>query len=350
MAERAGVSTTTVSLFVSGRESVCSPETAERIRGAVSTLNYTPNSLTRGLRKGELTTIGVCLPNPLDYDLEFGSLYFEQLWRGIMLQADRENYSLLHYPYAVRESQAHDAFLDGRVDGILLHDHNNRRAAHLCKAGMPTVLLNRVLDLPDGCGAAYANEANTADLVLSYLWQMGHRRIAHVAGPVGERARGAETPKVTTALPSADDVSVGRLEAYCDWMIKRNAFDPDLIAYAQAWSAPQALLILQRWLALEKPPTAIFCANDAQAVDIITAAQSIGLHIPRDISITGVDDSQTARDHVPSITSVKVPVDEIGQQGVRALLRMFRGAPVDESRVAVPVTNIVVRDSTAPPE
>src|SRR5579884_1139503 len=133
VAARAGVSTTTVSLFVSGRESVCSPETAQRIRDAVATLNYTPNSLTRGLRRGELSTIGACLHNPMDYDLDFGGFYFEQLWRGVMLQADRDNYSLLHYPVAVRQGESSDAFLDGRVDGILLNEQANDRAAHLAR-------------------------------------------------------------------------------------------------------------------------------------------------------------------------------------------------------------------------
>lgn len=335
---------------MSGRESVCSPETAERIRRAVSMLNYTPNSLTRGLRRGELTTIGVCLHNPMDYDLAFGSLYFEQLWRGVMFQADRENYSLLHYPFSVREGTTSDAFLDGRVDGILLHDHSNSRAAHLSRAGMPTVLLDRALDLPEGCGAAFAREADTAAIALSYLWEMGHRRIAHVAGPVGDRATGAETPNVATALQWADDVSVRRLDAYTEWMMEHGMFSPELVAYAQAWSAPQADLILQRWLAMEKPPTAVFCANDAQAIDIIHAAQLLALQVPQDLSVIGVDDSQIARDNTPPVTSVKVPVDEIGQQGVRALLSMFHGAPVEECRVAVPVDQIFVRESTGPPK
>jgi len=93
----------------------------------------------------------------------------------------------------------------------------------------------------------------------------------------------------------------------------------------------------------------VFCANDAQAVDIIHSALSLGLILPRDLSVIGVDDSQIARDNVPPFTSVKVPVDEIGQQGVRALLRMFHGAPVEDCRVAVHVNQIFVRDSTAPP-
>lgn len=349
VAAKAGVSTTTVSFFVSGRENVCSPETGKRIRQAVAALNYTPNSLTRGLRRGVLTTIGVALQHPLDLDLEFGSFYFEQLWRGVMRQADHENYSLLHYPVSVREGHNLDAFLDGRVDGILLHDHNNDRAGHLCKAGMPTVLLDRALDLPDGCGAAFANECDSADLVLSHLWQIGHRRIAHIAGPVGDRASGAQRPAVSTALGWADDVAVRRLDAYSAWMAGKNAFDPDLIVYAQAWSAPQAASMLERMFRLDSPPTGVFCANDAQAADLIAAARTLGRRVPQDLSVAAVDDSLAARNYHPSITSVKVPVDIIGQEGVRALLQLFNGAPVNECRIAVPVTQLIVRKSTAPP-
>lgn len=349
VAAKAGVSTTTVSFFVSGRENVCSPETGKRIRQAVAALNYTPNSLTRGLRRGVITTIGVCLQHPLDLDLEFGSFYFEQLWRGVMRQADHENYSLLHYPVSIREGQNYDAFLDGRVDGVLFHDPGNERAGHLCRAGMPTVLLDRALNLPDGCGAAFANEPDSIDLVLSHLWELGHRRIAHIAGPVGERASGAQRPAVSTALDWADDVAVRRLDAYCAWMAEHNAFDPDLIAFAQAWSAPQAEWMLTRLLALADPPTAIFCANDAQAVDFITAAHKLGRRVPQDLSVAAIDDSLAARNYHPSITSVKVPVDAIGQEGVRALLQLFNGTPVDDCRIAVPVTQLVVRKSTAPP-
>src|SRR6185369_10598258 len=103
VAARSGVSTTTVSNFVSGNTGVCSPETAERIRQAISALHYVPSSLTRGLRHRPPATIGVCLPNPLDSDVYFGFFFLERLWRGIMQQADKENYSLLHYPQTVRD-------------------------------------------------------------------------------------------------------------------------------------------------------------------------------------------------------------------------------------------------------
>lgn len=347
VAAQAGVSTTTVSIFVSGREDVCSPDTAARIRTAISDLHYTPSSLTRGLRRKASTTIGVCLPNPLDPDLAYGNSFFERLWRGIMFQADVENYSLLHFPLAVRSGTSCDPFLDGRVDAMLLQEHGNERSGRLSAAGMPTVLLTRSLDLPDGCGAACSDESGTADLALSHLWERGHRRIAHIAGPVGERAPRSVAPATPTAM-WCDDVAVQRLDAYTAWMRERRADDPALVAFAQAWSAPQAQGMLAAWSALEQPPTAVFCANDEQARDLIAAAVPLGLKVPRDLSVIGVDNTTRTRDGDIPLTSVDVGTEEIGREGVRTLLRLMNGNPIAECRVALPPVQLVVRHSTAP--
>ena len=87
VAQQAGVSTTTVSLFVSGREDVCSMATGDRIRAAVADLNYTPSSLVSGMQKRLTATIGVCMLSPLDRRVSYGSFFFERLWRGILRQA-----------------------------------------------------------------------------------------------------------------------------------------------------------------------------------------------------------------------------------------------------------------------
>ena len=331
VAARAGVSTTTVSNFVSGNESVCSPETAQRIRQAVGDLHYVPSSLTRGLRHRLTSTIGVCLPYPLDADVLFGSFFLERLWHGILEQADSENYALLHYPRSVRGGGSRDAFLDGRVDGVLLEDHDNQRATQLTAAGMPTILLTRSRQLPDGCGAIWADEAQTIALALAHLWELGHRRIAFVAGP----------------LPG--DIAVGRLEGYTDWMRAQGAFDPACVAYAQDWSAPDARTFLDTWCALESPPTAVVCTNDAQALDLLEAARQCALPVPEALSVVGVDNAPAARDSVPPLTSVEAPVDELGRQGLRAVLGLMRGAPLEQCRIALPVTRLVVRQSTGPP-
>lgn len=348
VAAQAGVSITTVSLFVSGRESVCSPETAQRIRHAVEKLNYTPSSLTRGLRQRSLTTIGVCMPNPLDSGLAFGTLFFEGLWRGIMHQADNEDYSLLHYPVSVRDGTAWEVFLDGRVDGLLVHDHKNERASHLAAAGMPLVLLTRSIDLPEGCGAVWTDEHRVIDMALLHLWELGHRRIAHVAGPIGDRAGKVRRP-ATESWIFNDDVAVQRLGAYVAWMMDRGAFDPLLLGYAHAWSAPQASELLKAWMALDEPPTAVFCANDTQALDVIAAAQAAGLRVPEDLSVVGVDNSTPARDSAPPLTSVEIRMQEVGRHAVTALLRMIQGEPLERCRTAIPLGKLVIRSSTAAP-
>jgi LacI family transcriptional regulator len=349
VAARSGVSTTTVSNFVSGNESVCSPETAVRIREAVAALHYAPSSLTRGLRHGATTTIGVCMSNPLDPDVSFGFHFLERLWRGIMEQADHENYSLLHYPLSVRDGTSCSALLDGRVDGILLHGAD-ARAAQLAAAGMPTILMTRSLQIPEGCGAVWADEAQTVDLALEHLWSLGHRRIACVAGPVGSyRADGTRTPAPGDAGASSRraDIAVRRLEGYCGWMLQRQSYDPALVAYAGTWSAPHSVQFLNAWRVLEPPPTAVLCANDAQALDLIAEAQRMRWHVPQELSIVGVDDSQEARSSDPPLTSVAVPVDAVGREGVRGLVRLISGAPLEQCRVAVPVTDLSVRRSTS---
>jgi DNA-binding LacI/PurR family transcriptional regulator len=333
VARRAGVSTTTVSVFVNGREDVCAASTAERIRRAIAELNYTPNSLSRSLLRGATRTLGACLYNPLDHEVRFGGEFFERLWRGIMRETDVADYSLLHYPVGVRTGSAVEAFLDGRVDGVLFHGGHDERHGKVARAGMPVVLLTRSRELPDGCGAAYADEARTVAVALDHLRGLGHRRIAHLAGP-----------------RTAADVALWRLEAFVEQQRARGEFDPALLWHADAWrddSGEKAAAAVAAWRSLPEPPTAVFCANDALAVSLMKAASASGWPVPDGLSVVGVDDSAEARQAPVPLTSVAVPVEEIGREGVRCLLRLMDGEPAEACRSALPVTDIAVRGSTA---
>ena len=343
VAARSGVSTTTVSNFVSGNVGVCSQETGTRIREAIAALQYVPSSLTRGLRQCAAKTIGVCLPSPLDPDVSFGISFLERIWRGIVHAADQADYALLHYPASVRDSGSGSAFLDGRVDAILLSTGDNARAERLAAAGMPTVLLTRSLEIPEGCGSVWANETDTLNLALDHLWKLGHRRIAHIAGPVGSMA-GTDQPHTRPAA----DIAVRRLDAYANWMRGREAYDPSLVAFPHAWTAPQAVEYLSAWQGRTSAPTAVVCANDAQALDLMTAAMQCGLTVPRDLSIIGVDNAPEAQSARPGLTSVEVPLEAIGFEAVQALLRLLAGAPLEQCRIAIPVTKLELRDSVAP--
>jgi LacI family transcriptional regulator len=276
--------------------------------------------------------------NPLDPHLVYGNFFFERLWRGVLDQASAEDYALLHYPGRVHGGTSTDPFLDGRVDGLLYHppsslhfaDDPDSRPSRLASAGMPTVVLTRSRNLPDACGASFADEAGTAGLALSHLFEQGHRRIAHIAGP-------------TT---SGGDIAIGRLEAYRVWMRERGLDDPDLEAHMPTWQ-PDAHVadIIGAWHALPNRPTAVFAANDAYAVAAVSAAEALGWSVPGELSVVGVDNSPEAA--AAGLTSVEPPMEEVGRAGVRALLGMLQGAPMAKCRIAVPVTQIVSRDTVA---
>lgn len=126
--------------------------------------------------------------------------------------------------------------------------YQDRRIKAIVAAGMPVVIPNRFLDLPAGCGAVHADENDTVDRALSHLWDLGHRRIAHLSGPVG---------------PSRlDAVAVQRCDGYARWLSARDVFDPALLASGFSWngSAPKAAQAGTAWRSLPDAPTAVFCA------------------------------------------------------------------------------------------
>jgi DNA-binding LacI/PurR family transcriptional regulator len=322
VAQQAGVSVTTVSLFVGGRESVCSSETAERIRRAVAELHYTPSSLVSSVQRRATRTFGVCMLSPLDPQVDFGGHFYEQLWRGIVAEADASDLSLLHYPLSVRRSASTDAFLDGRVDGVLYHANThidpNLRPARLAHAGLPTVLLTRSASLPEGCGAVYTDETTTTALALEHLWSRGHRRIAHIAGP--------------------GEIGQGRRTAYQHWLEAHAAYDPALEGHNGSWRALRVEALLTTWQALPMPPTAVFCANDTLAQSALSFAQEQGWRL----AVVGVDNTHADA----GLTSVDPGGEALGRESVRTLQRLIEGAPLEACRVAVPARQLHIRASS----
>lgn len=92
----------------------------------------------------------------------------------------------------------------------------------------------------------------------------------------------------------------------------------------------------------------MFAGNDLEAFGVIEAARVHGLRVPDDVSVVGFDDTAAARTSAPALTTVRQPFIEIGRAALRTLLRLAAGEPLDSHRVEL-ATQLVVRDSTAPP-
>jgi DNA-binding LacI/PurR family transcriptional regulator len=285
------------------------------------------------------------------------------VWHGASRMAEWDDYRLLSYPASVRNAADPSPFLDGSVAGLILTGgYEDPRPARLAEAGLPVVLLGRFLDIPDGCGAVYALERDTVDLAMNHLQELGHRVIAHYAGPVKPAvpALGTEGTAAGVLRPAIQyapsDVAIQRRERYLGWM-RMNAADAcgddpaELVFADDSWRGERAAEALSFWMSLpeEKRPTAVFCASDALALRLMEAALAAGISIPDDISIVGVDDSPAAATAPVPLTSVAIPGEQIGREAVRLLLRMIEGIPPVSCRLAVPVTRISVRASTAAP-
>ncbi|HEY3331048.1 MAG TPA: LacI family DNA-binding transcriptional regulator [Capsulimonadaceae bacterium] len=340
MAERACVSAATVSYFASGREDKCSPETAARIREAIEHLRYTPNSLSRSLRTRQTMTIGISVGRSIHINS-----YGERLWSGIDLETDAAGYSQIYYPAVVRHGPSVDSYLDGRIDGLILAPSNpDDRPHQIAAANMPIVVLAPMESLQDGCGMVYVDEYQTVDLALTHLWNMGHRRIGHILGPV--------IPMDTNPYAGQPAMSaLARRDGYIKWMGEHNAYDSELLVPALSWvsddkSRAAIRTYLQRIMALPCPPTAFFCANDALALAVIEIAASMGFSVPHDLSVIGVDNSIDGVLSEPRLTTVSIPAKEVGSVAVRTLLRIIQDEPINECRVAIPVTDLIVRGST----
>ncbi|MDR3709465.1 MAG: LacI family DNA-binding transcriptional regulator [Capsulimonadaceae bacterium] len=338
VARRAGVAASTVSKYMSGKREACSPATAERIVRAVEELGYTPSANERSHRTKETRVIGMAVLFARTNDQGEPERRPERLWSGTALEAEEHDLLLLHYPVSIRRGSDHLKFLDGRVDGlIMVTGLDDPRPPKLIAAGMPLVVLDQNRGLWNGCGGAFADERETSRLALDHLWMLGHRRIAHVAA--GSPAMGQDW--IFTA-------GQWRMECARDWMLDHGVYDPRLIVSGGDWAGTGIAGAIDALWSLSDPPTALFCSNDDIAWKSIALLRQRGVETPRDVSVVGVDHMR--RDSVNQImlTTVDIPVEELGRAALRNLIGIMAGKPFEECRECVPVTKLHVEVSTAP--
>ena len=335
VAQRAGVSPTTVSEFLSGRPYACSPETATRIREAVEELHYIPSALGTSLRKAATRTIGVSILFPLAYGIKTSYLY--RIWDGVTREAFDHTRSVLFYDETIRRSlDNYRIFLDGRVDGVIFHPAAaDTRPIRLAEAGFPVAVLGAAADFP-GCAAVMSDEKDIVHQALTHLWELGHRRIAHLAGPIH------------SSVDAGVNAARGRMQEWRAFLEERGAWNPELLHSQTIWDEADVSCVA-RWRYAPDPPTAIFCANDAAALRVLDAAAKMGWRVPQELSVVGVDNTIAAEMNRPGLTSVEYPIEEQGRAVVRALLERITGTPFPLKTLLVGGAQLMVRETTASP-
>jgi LacI family transcriptional regulator len=321
VAREAGVSVATVSRVFNEKGPI-REETRQRILEVALRLGYAPNATARSLITKKTGTLGVLLP-----DL-YGE-FFSEVIRGIDLAARRSGYHILVSSSHSDRSEVEAVLraLRGRVDGlIVMSPEADARALEANLPGtLPLVLLNCPVE-----GAAFdsinIDNYGGAAAMVRHLAALGHRRIAHVRGAAGnndawERLLGYRET-LQAAAPEARELVI------------EGDFSED-----SGYRAGREIL------GLAPRPTAVFAANDATAIGLLSAFQEAGIRVPDDIAVAGFDDIPIARFLTPPLTTVGVAIADLGARAIQRLLEAMSHGDGRERQHAVLPTTLVIRGS-----
>lgn len=334
VAKRAGVSTAVVSYVINDGPRPTSPEVRERVMQAIRELDYHPNAVARGLRARRTNTIGFVVDDYNSLDV-FVSPYSARILTGLTSQLKARGYYLLLYPMDIGE-EMHDIerlLRSGRLDGIvvrLVQDPPDTDALLevIARTHVPCVCIERPGAPRFGFSAVTYDDKRGAYAATSYLITQGHRRIGHISGD----------RRYSTARARLD----GYRQALADYGIAAD----DTLVYGDDWAPEIAREGVARLLGLESPPTAIFAASDNLAINAIEELRARGRQVPDDMAVIGFDDIEMARELVPPLTTVRIPLFEIGRRAADLLLDVVQAEHDDiAGRLEVVPVELVRRGS-----
>jgi LacI family transcriptional regulator len=329
VAKQAGVHPGTASRALNVKtRSLVSSHTVVKVIAAAQELDYRPNPVARSLKTRRTLSIGVLIPdlnNPL----------FPPIVRGIEDRLARDGYVVLLGNTDnddERERRILEEMYGRHVDGLIVATarRDDPALVDAAQTGTPIVLVNRVVD-DHFFSSLSVNDALGIRLVLVHLAGLGHRRIAHVAGP----------QSLSTGL--------GRYRGFLASMGEAGLEVSDkLVAFASNFSEDEGHRRALEVLRPELGSTAIVAANDMLALGCYSAIAELGLTCPGDISVVGYNDMPfTDRLH-PPLTTIRIPHYALGAQAAELVLERIADPHVPVKTVFLPV-ELVVRGSTAPP-
>lgn len=324
VAKMAGVSVATASRALSNPDLVAD-STRRAVRDAAESCGYKVNLVARSLRIQRTNTLLVLQPCIDDS-------FHPAVLRGIEETALTFGYSVM-VGFTNKSEKYREAYGDllsnGRVDGAIIIDGGT--GVESLTGPKPEVPLVQVLDVVYGgtVPAVRVDDHQVAEMAVHHLASLGHRRIAHIAGP-------------EKSLPALD-----RRKGFHAAMTKLGlAVDEDLVRNGNN-SREDAAEVMKHFLGQPKPPTAVFSANDCMACAAMDVCRERGLQVPGDISFVGADDTADARASYPALTTVHVPRSTIGARAAEKLIGLIRGQSGIPHDTVMPV-ELKLRASHAP--
>lgn len=328
IAKKLNISVSTVSYAINDGPRKVPVEVKKRVMETARELGYRPNRVARMLVTQKAHTIGI-VPDGPQLDTMVGP-YLRNVFNSVLNVAELKGQDVLFMTtHSENDPEIYaNSVTDGRVDGVLLvgADRRKQLIEILVEQKFPHILINTHCS-PESVVYTIDNPSGI-HMVMKHLYDLGHRKFGLVSG----------------------------IADHGDSILREMAFD-GFVRTTDSYSKPEwrangnfntegGMIAAAKILANKDRPTAIVALNDESALGVIRQAESMGLQVPRDLSVTGFDDTEWVRHTNPAVTTVAQPEQEIAREATFALLDLVNGKPVT-SKIFQP--ELIVRDSTDRP-
>jgi LacI family transcriptional regulator len=325
IAREAGVSTATVSRVLNS-PSIVSPEKRDAVRKVMERHDYVSHGMAGSLAGARSMTIGLVIPTITN------SIYADST-QDIQRIAQQVSYGVFLGVCdfdSSKEGALIRRLVERRVDGLILTGGARDSAIYrvLDRHRIPYVVTWRLSGAPN-CPCIAFDNYGAGRLAMKHLIELGHKRIGLICGRT-----------------DVNDRALERRKAYEDALLEIGvAIDASLV-FERDFEFIEGHTAMRRMLMHPDRPTAVFAANDIQAIGAISHCRELGLHVPEDVSVIGFDDLPVAEFTHPKLTTIRVPGDRMGHVAALRLFDMIRGKSDPPSEI-LPV-ELIIRQSTAP--
>jgi LacI family transcriptional regulator len=328
VAALAGVSVSAVSRVLSNAPSSrVSRSTRQRIEDAARELDYHPNFAARALKFSRTNAVALIVP-------DLTNAIFSELMRGVEEEAAELGYTvLLARAESMRPTSATIAKLvgEGRVDGVLVQVGDTMTSEDLTgvlDGKVPAVLINSRRD--DHVGSVILPDEAGVGVAVAHLVELGHTSIGMVNGlPTTDSARRRGAGFAAAMAAAGLPITPG----WVTWL----GYDPQ--------QGRAAMRVLG---AIDSRPTAVVVSNVNAALGLLAEARALGIAVPTDLSIVAIHDAWTAENAWPPLTTVRMPLHELGRRSMAAIFDRIRTQATTDLVVTDPSPQLVLRESTRP--
>lgn len=322
IAHSAGVSTATVSRYIN-KTGLVDENTALRIQDVITKLDYKPNLMAQSLKTRKSKNILLIIP-------DINNPFYAEMAQAIQVRAKKDNYTIALYHTSgeyVEEIKAIHAAVQMNVSGIVMAsvDVQERVVQELSKLDIPVIGVNAYEKCP--FDTVHGIRTLGTYLAAKHLIENGHRRIAFAGGS-----------KRTTIGRSRQD---GYFKALSEFGLKT---DESLI-FEMGFSVNSGYKAGRYFSTVEPLPTAICCANDMVAMGVMNSLRDMGISVPNDVSITGMDDIPYAVLMTPRLTTVTNDSSTVADAALRMLFERIHGEYTGLPREVLIERKLIVRES-----